>query len=199
MNLGNQNEPKQTEERWHYQTPLIYRSISDFVMQWLPDEDREIVIVCIGTDRSTGDALGPITGSLLSRWKQPHFSIYGTLKKPVHALNLADTLTAIRNNHKEPFIIAIDACLGRQSSIGSIKAGIGAVRPGLALKKDLPPVGDLHITGIVNASTPVDYLTLQNTRLHLVMELAELISKSLHHLHRNYAAEIERKLYKRLS
>src|SRR5690606_31826424 len=51
-------------------------------------------IVCVGTDRSTGDSLGPFIGSVLLRQKDkgfipPSVSVYGTIHEPVHALNLA--------------------------------------------------------------------------------------------------------------
>ncbi|MBM7541352.1 spore protease YyaC [Amphibacillus cookii] len=186
MKLTDQNQTRPTSEKWHYQQHFVYREIADFIYQWIPTDKSEIVIVCIGSDRSTGDALGPITGTHLSKWRLTNYHVYGTLKSPVHALNLTEELNKINESHPQAFIIAIDACLGRATSIGKITASIGPLKPGLALKKKLPEVGHLHITGIVNASTPVDYLTLQNTRLHLVMELAETIARSLLYLQRNY-------------
>lgn len=183
MNLQPKKEPNQTELRVHHQESFVSKTISDFIIQKLPSEACEVVIVCIGTDRSTGDALGPFTGSLLSKWRLPRFTIYGTLDQPVHALNLKETVTMIKEKHKGAFILAIDACLGKQSSVGTIAVETGPIQPGLALKKNLPPVGDIHMKGIVNVSSSVDYLTLQNTRLFLVVQLAEIISRSLFHLH----------------
>ena len=49
--------------------------------------DEDIILVCIGTDRSTGDSLGPLTGSKLLEKNLEHFYIYGTLQHPVHAVN----------------------------------------------------------------------------------------------------------------
>ena len=46
----------------------------------------EILFLCIGTDRSTGDSLGPLVGHSLSRFTLPHARVYGTLDRPVHAL-----------------------------------------------------------------------------------------------------------------
>ncbi|MFF2483588.1 spore protease YyaC [Paenibacillus sp. NPDC058071] len=140
---------------------------------------RPIVIVCVGTDRSTGDSLGPIIGTTLAKYNSPHFSLYGTLEEPVHAMNLEDTLLDINRTHRKPFIIGIDACLGQVSSIGSIQIGYGPVRPGAGVNKELPPVGDMHITGIVNVGGFMEYFVLQNTRLHLVMKMADLIANSL--------------------
>ncbi|MUT68393.1 spore protease YyaC [Paenibacillus sp. NEAU-GSW1] len=140
---------------------------------------RPVVIVCIGTDRSTGDSLGPIIGTSLAKYQSPHFSIYGTLEEPVHAMNLEDTILQINRSFHKPFVIGIDACLGQVSSIGSIQVGTGPVRPGAGVNKELPPVGDIHITGIVNVGGFMEYFVLQNTRLHLVMKMADVIACSL--------------------
>ncbi|CAM4215787.1 spore protease YyaC [Paenibacillus alkaliterrae] len=142
-------------------------------------DGRPIVVVCIGTDRSTGDALGPLIGTSLSKYRSPHFSLFGTLEEPVHAMNLDDTLMEINRRFHKPFIIGIDACLGQVASVGSIQVGMGPVRPGAGVNKELPPVGDIHITGIVNVGGFMEYFVLQNTRLHLVMKMADTISISL--------------------
>ncbi|MGG4145988.1 spore protease YyaC [Paenibacillus algorifonticola] len=140
---------------------------------------RPLIIVCVGTDRSTGDSLGPIIGTSLAKYNSPYFALYGTLEEPVHAMNLTDTLALIHQNHYNPFIIGIDACLGQVSSIGSVHIGTGPVRPGAGVNKELPPVGDMHITGIVNVGGFMEYFVLQNTRLHLVIKMADLIAFGL--------------------
>ena len=52
----------------------------------------KIVFVCIGSDRITGDSLGPLVGHQLSRYHWKNIYVYGTLNEPVHALNLETTL-----------------------------------------------------------------------------------------------------------
>ncbi|AKG36877.1 MULTISPECIES: spore protease YyaC [Paenibacillus] len=157
----------------------------------------QIVVVCIGTDRSTGDALGPLVGTALSRFHSPLFSLYGTLDNPVHAVNLEETLNLIRERHDNPYIIGIDACLGHSTSVGSIQVVEGPLRPGAGVNKQLPPVGDIHLTGIVNVGGFMEYFVLQNTRLSLVMKLSEIIASSLFsamkqwHVHSKSAAAQE--------
>jgi putative sporulation protein YyaC len=140
---------------------------------------RDFVIVCIGTDRSTGDALGPLVGTHLNKNKLSRFHVYGTLDQPVHAMNLNETLAEIHANHFKPFIIAIDACLGQVTSVGCIQVGEGPVKPGAGVNKELPEIGDMHITGIVNVGGFMEYFVLQNTRLSLVMHLSETIASSI--------------------
>ncbi|BBP93587.1 hypothetical protein BsIDN1_72050 [Bacillus safensis] len=144
---------------------------------------RPVAIVCIGTDRSTGDSLGPLVGSKLSGLDLKKLHVYGTLSDPVHAVNLKEKLAEIEQAHKHPFIVAVDACLGRVKSVGSFQIGDGPLKPGAEKKKkELPEVGDIHINGIVNVSGFMEYFVLQNTRLHLVMSMANTLSESLSHI-----------------
>ncbi len=138
---------------------------------------RPIVVLCVGTDRSTGDALGPLVGSALMN--TTNTPIYGTLNDPVHALNLTERVESIQRSFVQPYILAIDACLGQTSSVGTIHASEGPVKPGAGVKKELPPVGEYHITGIVNVSGYMEFYVLQNTRLSLVFQMSEVIADSL--------------------
>lgn len=139
-------------------------------------QKRPAVILCIGTDRSTGDALGPLIGTQLSRLKLPELNVYGTLDNPVHATNLESNVYNIQSIFSNPFIIAVDACLGRLDSIGCITLSDGPLKPGAGVNKNLPEVGEAHMTGIVNVGGFMEYMVLQNTRLNLVWRLSENIS-----------------------
>lgn len=139
---------------------------------------HEIVILCIGSDRSTGDALGPLTGTKLKVLNLfPH--IYGTLDDPVHATNLESKLFSINNCFSQPYVIAVDACLGKLENVGYVTVGQGSVKPGAALHKNLPPVGNAYITGIVNVGGFMEHMVLQSTRLNLVMKMADTIAHGI--------------------
>ena len=88
-------------------------------------------------------------------------------------------MKTIHATHTNPFIIAVDACLGRASSVGYMTVANGPVKPGAAVQKNLQPVGDIHMTGIVNVSGYMEMLVLQNTRLSLVMNMAETLSRAI--------------------
>lgn len=137
------------------------------------------VLVCIGTDRSTGDSLGPLVGTKLVETEHTFFKILGTLENPVHASNLPEYLELIEGM-ANPFVIAIDACLGNTDNVGYINIGEGALRPGAGVNKNLPSVGKLHITGVVNVGGFMEYFVLQNTRLSIVMKMANIISRGIH-------------------
>jgi putative sporulation protein YyaC len=141
--------------------------------------ERPLVILCIGTDRSTGDSLGPLIGSKLQAAGSTLFQVYGTLEKPVHAVNLEETTGEIHRRFHRPYIVAVDACLGKAESIGYISIKSGPLQPGTGVNKSLPAVGNLHVVGVVNVGGFMEYLVLQNTRLNLVMQMAEVISDGL--------------------
>lgn len=156
----------------------IMNAVCDHLRSRSPQQS--ITVVCIGTDRSTGDCLGPLVGTQLAKLGSSDYVTMGTLSQPVHAMNLQETLDRLHDEHPNSFIIAVDACLGQSSSIGHIQVLSGPVRPGAGVNKQLPPVGDMHVTGIVNIGGFMEYFVLQNTRLHLVMEMSEIISFALH-------------------
>ena len=80
---------------------------------------------------------------------------------------------------QKPFIIAVDACLGKLDNVGCVALGHGPVKPGAAVNKDLPPVGDAYITGIVNVGGFMEHMVLQSTRLNLVVKMADSIAHGL--------------------
>ena len=138
--------------------------------------DRPIVVMCIGSDRSTGDSLGPIIGYKLQKYQFNNIYVYGSLNIPIHAANLQESIDNIQDIYDNPYIIAIDASLGRKEHIGYITLGTGPLKPGLGVKKKLPEVGNIHITGIVNSSGMMDNVLLQTTRLSTIMNLADIIT-----------------------
>jgi len=141
---------------------------------------HDCIVICIGTDRSTGDALGPLVGTRLVE-RNAGIAVYGTLDEPVHALNLQETLDVIASRYDNPRILAIDACLGQLSSVGCIQLCSGPVMPGAGVNKKLPPVGDVHMTGIVNVGGFMEYFVLQNTRLSLVFQMADVMASAILH------------------
>jgi putative sporulation protein YyaC len=180
------NEPQEAKlpakVKYYYQDPHIVERLSRGFFQHIihlnPDLSRPVVIVAIGTDRSTGDSLGPLVGTKLAA-NQDGYHVFGTLENPVHASNLNTILREIKSGFKNPLIVAVDACLGHSDSVGSITLATGALKPGAGVNKNLEEVGDLHFTGIVNVGGYMEFFVLQNTRLSLVWKLSELIAESI--------------------
>jgi len=138
-----------------------------------PIVPEDLLVLCIGTDRSTGDSLGPLIGTNLLK-RTPPFLVFGSLDQPVHAANLPETLEKIKLKSPK-WTVAIDASLGNVDGVGNVNIGQGPLKPGAGVNKTLPRVGDVYITGIVNVGGFMEYFVLQNTRLSLVVKMADVI------------------------
>lgn len=151
-------------------------SLSRLIGARIPSDVRPMVL-CIGSDRLTGDCLGPITGSRLKSIFGGKISVFGTLESPVHALNLKETIDNIGSISPKPYIIAVDACLG--THIGSVTLSEGSVVPGAGVNRALTAVGNLAITGIVGSCHGNTLTNLSTVRLNEVIALSEIISSAL--------------------
>lgn len=152
----------------------LYRIISSDKRPQQP-----LVFLCIGSDRATGDSLGPLIGYKLKQHCYDRYAVYGTLAEPVHAKNLATVISDIYHTFPAAYVVAIDASLGKASHIGYFTLSKGALKPGAGVGKELPDVGNLCVTGIVNLSGFLEHSLLQTTRLHTVMSLADPICSGI--------------------
>jgi len=150
------------------------------------DSFKEIIILCVGTDRITGDSLGPLTGHKLQELLQKSNLacspiVYGTLETPVHALNVNNVVEGIYLKYSAPLVVVVDASLGLPRHIGRLTLKYGGVQPGAGVGKKMPVIGDIAITGVVNYYSNEELLVLQNTRLNTVMKMADVIANGIIH------------------
>ncbi|MDO4318918.1 MAG: spore protease YyaC [Lachnospiraceae bacterium] len=158
--------------------PLEFGNVFRGLIRRYCKENQTPIFLCIGTDRATGDCLGPLLGDRLRTLSMP-FPIFGTLEHPVHARNLVSTVQLIKDSYSDPFIIAVDASLGSRDHIGYITLGAGSLKPGAGVSKELPNIGHIFITGIVNQAGEADQMLLQTTRLQIVMQLTNHIFRGI--------------------
>ncbi|MBP1157210.1 MULTISPECIES: spore protease YyaC [unclassified Paenibacillus] len=135
---------------------------------------QNLLFLCIGTDRSTGDALGPLVGTMLQEAGYPH--VVGSLEFPFDASNMRERLQEIPPGLK---IVAIDACLGQAVSLGWYQVSNRPIEPGKSVGKQLPLVGDYSIAAIVNVDQGQKYAILQSTSLYRIMTMAREIAKAI--------------------
>lgn len=158
----------------HYRDPLAYKIIGTTLSSLL---NSKTVIVCIGTDKCIGDALGPITGTIL---KEKNFSlpVFGTIENPIHALNINSQMNKIACLHPDHNILGVDACLGTSNNIGFIQSRNYPIYPGKGVGKNLPHVGSHSIVGIVDSSE-INIFNNNSIRLNFIINMAESISSSI--------------------
>lgn len=155
------------------------RTLHGMIYEAMMEEKKKgVLILCIGTDRSTGDSLGPLIGHKL-KGQLGSILVIGTLEQPVHAMNLGQAMEMIEVCYPEHVIVAVDASVGSEENVGCVTLGKGSLRPGLGVRKKLQAVGDVFITGIVGNYGNHDPMMLQSVRLSVVMKIADYISESV--------------------
>jgi putative sporulation protein YyaC len=162
-------------------TPNSYSEIRDYLFTKLKPilkSNRDIIFICIGTDRSTGDSLGPLIGYKLRFIKNDNIYIYGSLESPISNQNILDILTKIKSNFDNPYIITINSNLGSFHDVGKILINNNNSK---STNTSISYIGNMNITGIVNITGNYEFMILQNTRLHTVMLLADSISNGIYH------------------
>lgn len=155
-------------------------NLNRMIMDEMEEKGKEgVMFLCIGTDRSTGDSLGPLVGHKLRRQRLKGAAVIGTLDKPVHAMNLELYIRYIHAHYSRYVVVAIDASVGSPDHVGYATLGRGALQPGLGVSKELEAVGDISITGIVGGAGSRDPVMLQSVRLSMVMKMADCICESI--------------------
>jgi len=138
------------------------------------------VILCIWSDLSVGDSLGPVTGTKLKeKLKNLNCYVYGTLAKPITAHEVKYMNEFLRQTHPSSPIIAVDAAVGLAGDIGLIRLAKGAIKPGSGANKKLSKVGDISVMGIVAEHSVFNYSLFSATRLNIIYKMAEIISEGI--------------------
>jgi len=179
LTISTNSEPIMIDSRDHMAAEQLAAALRRLIVD-RRDEFGDIVFVCIGTDRATGDALGPLVGHLLA---SSDLMIYGSLESPVHAGNLMRKMEVMRLRHNNPLVVAIDACLGSSDKVSKLIVKEGGIAPAMAMGEGLPHVGHISIAGIVNVSAGISeqcpLQVLSATRLWTVMQMAQAVANGL--------------------
>lgn len=139
----------------------------------------KVLFLCIGSEKISGDSLGPIVGTLLrEKYKLP-YPVIGCEDMPVNGINIDKYKKYVHRFFPSHRIIAIDAALGEREDIGNIRYRDGGVRAGGALGLHNPPVGELAILGVVGEKGGEPMQTLLNAPFDRVVSLAERIAQAI--------------------
>jgi putative sporulation protein YyaC len=112
-------------------------------LEHLVPKDKKILFFCIGTPKNIGDSVGPLVGSAL---KRNGCNVMGTIRNPIHALNLNKKIIEAKEKYPDHLIIAIDASITTKSwDLHKMIVKKGSIRPGAGLGINLTPIGDVSI------------------------------------------------------
>lgn len=138
------------------------------------------VIVCIGSDLSVGDSLGPMVGTRLKeKLSLLDVYIYGTLTHPITAHEVKYCNNFIHQTHPDKPVLAVDAAVGNSGDIALIRVGSQGIHPGSGANKKLGKIGDASIIGIVAEKSALNYALFSSTRLNMVYQMAEIIAQGI--------------------
>lgn len=142
--------------------------------------EKPPVILCIGSDLSVADSLGPIVGTLL-REKLGFLNVfvYGCLAKPITAHEIKYISEFLRATHPNSKIIAVDAAVGKVGDVGLIKIANHGLKPGSGANKKLDKVGDISVMGIIAERQIINFSMFSNIRLNIIYKMANLIADGL--------------------
>ncbi|WP_347489770.1 spore protease YyaC [Desulfoscipio sp. XC116] len=140
----------------------------------LPPPERNITYFCIGSDLSTGDCFGPLTGTLLKRIGIPN--VIGSLDDTVHAKNMEEKIRQLNNRN---YVVAIDATMGHFKDVGNLLFGKKPVCPGAAFQRELAPVGDASVVFNVAANGFANFLVLGCASLNKVWLASNLLARAI--------------------
>lgn len=138
------------------------------------------VVLCIGSDLSVGDSLGPITGTKLKRLLAGlNCFVYGTLAKPITAHEVKYMNDFLKFTHPNSPVIAVDAAVGVAGDIGLIKIARRGLKPGSGANKKLQKVGNISIMGIIAEQSVFNYSLFSATRLNVIYKMSDIIAEGI--------------------
>ena len=146
----------------------------------------QITFICVGTDRITGDAFGPIVGTKLKKlFEKDNFfniNVYGSLDKNITYNNIEDYYNKVINTN-DTITIVIDSALSIKENIGRIFVTNNKTILGKGLNKNKIAIGDISIkTVVAKESTKIinNFKMLQNVSLNTVIRLADIVSEGIY-------------------
>lgn len=147
---------------------------------------EKIMFLCIGTDRITGDCLGPLVGSNLKEIYNynKNISVIGDVYHPIHAENINKAIKEINQENEQKVLVTIDSALAQKQKIGEIHVQNIPLIMGRGLnKRNNVKIGNISIKGVVGQnynSRKYNFFSLQNVPLRRVMKIAEEITLGIY-------------------
>lgn len=146
-----------------------------------------IVILCVGSSKIVGDSLGPIVGQKLTRLleNKKEIAIYGNMLETLNLKNATKIIEQINKKYELPFIIVVDAALGKKEFIENIIINTGKICIGSAGEKCIECESHIYIKGIVGEyknNLEQNRITLLNVKRNRIQKLANQITYEIYKL-----------------
>lgn len=129
-----------------------------------------IVFICIGSNKVTGDCLGPLVGSYLKSMYKA--TVYGDMENPINYQNAEKIMKKVENNNGESLKVVIDSALGK--NIGDIIIDDGKVEIGKGLNKNKNIYGDISIKVVVGKNYHNNIKNIQELKNKNIEEIDKI-------------------------
>lgn len=154
---------------------------------------KDILFLCIGNSKISGDSLGPIIGSFLQKYKYNmkkydndiEIDILGTIQEPIGYKKIDLAIENIKLRRQFSNIIIIDSALGDEKNIGKILINTSNLYAGEGVNKGKKLNGDIIIKGIVGKNhhnKEKNIIELKNIENNVVEKMAFNIISMLYPL-----------------
>ena len=139
----------------------------------------KLLFLCIGSEKISGDCIGPIVGTLLKEKYRIPYPVLGTEDNSVNGANIR----AYRDNIKKYFpdykIIAVDSAVGDDKDLWTLKIREGGVRAGGALNPSVEYYGEVGILAVVGSKSGNVLDNLLSAPYSKIVDCAERIAKTI--------------------
>lgn len=138
------------------------------------------IILCVGSDKISGDCVGPLVGDMLTNRFGVRCFVYGVSGRSVNGKNLSEYIDFISKVHPDSPIIAVDACVSNCLAVGTVKVIDGGISPRRAVTNTTKTVGDLGILGVVGKPSTDTLSTLMSVSIDNVIKISFKIAFALY-------------------
>lgn len=145
------------------------------------NKDKVIIFLCIGTNKVTGDSLGPIVGTNLQKMLKGNkrIKVFGNMNNPINALNIKENIDYINKMYMDKYIIVIDSAVSDKNLIGEIFITRNKTILGNGINNKISEIGDISIKCSVckdEYSSVNNFKSLQNVPKRFIKNLANIVS-----------------------
>lgn len=159
---------------------IEYKRFVWYLSNIINNNEKNIIFLCIGTTKVTGDSVGPIVGTKLKQKLkyQKNINIIGDIENNISY----EIIKNIINDLNNELVIVIDSCLADKNNVGKIFIQNSGLKYAEALKKSNKYIGNASIKAIVGQNTNSsvrNYLNLKKVSEEQVQEMSQIISNGI--------------------
>lgn len=148
-------------------------------------KNKNIICLCIGSNKIIGDSFGPMVGSRLKKMRfNNNIKFIGDMKEPITGKNVKDI---IENIDKNSYLIAIDSALSNIQK-NEIFITNGQLELGRGVGKNICRVGDLSIKANVaeyQSKSIENFRLLEKVKIYNINRLSEVVSNGIYEVFKN--------------